>query len=71
MKTLRDICLEASILDIEGTLEYGDKFVDVNFMSILKAESEEDCLGETLYNELVKTLQVHQERLNQIKIKDG
>lgn len=50
MKTLRDICLEASALDIEGTLEYGDKFVDVNFMSILKAESEEEFLK--MYNTL-------------------
>lgn len=49
MKNIIDL-YEASILDIEGTIKYADKFVDVNFMSILKAESEEEFLK--MYNTL-------------------
>lgn len=55
MKTLKEI-LEASVLDVEGTIEYGDKFVDVNFISILKAESKEEFLEmyNTLKNKITK-----------------
>jgi hypothetical protein len=40
MKDLKNILLEASLLDIDGTMEEGDKFENVNLTSLYNSKSK-------------------------------
>ena len=53
MKTLREI-LEASILDIEGSIEDGNKYENVDLEMIMKAKSKEEF--NMLYDILKDTI---------------
>lgn len=59
MKTLRDICLEASILDIEGTIEDGNKYIDVDLNKLIKAKSEEEF---NIYYDILKDIVTTEEK---------
>ena len=54
MKTLKEICLEASILDIEGSIEDGNKYENVDLEMIMKAKSKEEF--NMLYDILKDTI---------------